>query len=99
MAAGATVRVQLLARDIIVSTQMPQHLSVRNNLRGVGHRSHRRRRAHRSDRHRHRRHQMSWRAITKAATRELALAPGMAAWALVKSVSLRGHSSFANPRT
>ena len=37
IAAGATVRVQLLARDIIVSTQMPQHLSVRNNLRGSHH--------------------------------------------------------------
>jgi len=30
--------------------------------------------------------------ITKAATRELGLAPGLAAWALVKSVSLRGRS-------
>ncbi len=97
MAAGATVRVQLLARDIIVSTRMPQHLSVRNNLRGVitavsGDDAH-------TDlividiggtgvlaR------------VTKAATRELALEPGMAAWALVKSVSLRAIP-FANPRT
>jgi molybdate transport system ATP-binding protein len=97
MAAGATVRVQLLARDIIVSTQMPQHLSVRNNLRGVitavtGDDAH-----------------TDLIAIdiggtdvlarvTKAATRELALEPGMAAWALVKSVSLRAIP-FANPRT
>ena len=33
--------------------------------------------------------------VTKAATRELALAPGLPAWALVKSVSLRGHVPFA----
>jgi molybdate transport system ATP-binding protein len=97
IAAGATVRVQLLARDIIVSTQMPQHLSVRNSLRGVisevtGDDAH-----------------TDLIAIdiggtdvlarvTKAATRELALEPGMAAWALVKSVSLRAIP-FANPRT
>ena len=30
--------------------------------------------------------------VTKAATRDLSLAPGLPAWALVKSVSLRGHS-------
>ncbi len=88
---GTTLRVQLLARDIIVSTQMPQHLSVRNNLRGTvtaitdddGN----------SD-------LISidiggaqiMARITKSATRELALKPGAPAWALVKSVSLRGHS-------
>jgi len=99
VAPGTALRVQLLARDLIVSTQMPQHLSVRNNLKGVvsaiieddsG-----------SDliaidiggaqvlaR------------VTKAATRELGLTPGLPAWALVKSVSLRGRSftSAAYPR-
>jgi molybdate transport system ATP-binding protein len=97
VAAGTALRVQLLARDLIVSTQVPHHLSVRNSLAGVitaviddaG-----------SDliaidigggaqllaR------------VTKAATRELALAPGLPAWALVKSVSLRGHS-FASAAT
>jgi molybdate transport system ATP-binding protein len=30
--------------------------------------------------------------ITKAATRDLSLRPGMPAWALVKAVSLRGHT-------
>jgi ABC-type molybdate transport system ATPase subunit len=29
--------------------------------------------------------------ITRAASRELALTPGRPVWALVKSVSLRGH--------
>ncbi len=91
MAPGTTLRVQLLARDIIVSTQMPRHLSVRNNLQGEitaitdddGN----------SD-------LISidiggaqiMARITKSATRELALKPGAPAWALVKSVSLRGHS-------
>jgi molybdate transport system ATP-binding protein len=33
--------------------------------------------------------------ITRAATRELALQPGMPAWALVKSVSLRAYPTSA----
>jgi len=91
LAVGTALRVQLLARDVIISTQIPRHLSVRNCLAGLvtgiqdddlG-----------SDlvtidiggaeivaR------------ITKAATRELSLTAQMNAWALVKSVSLRGHS-------
>jgi molybdate transport system ATP-binding protein len=95
LAAGTPLRVQILARDVIVSTQMPERLSVRNCLAGfvtsiqdddIG-----------SDlvtidiggaaivaR------------ITKAATRELSLTAQMNAWALIKSVSLRGHS-FAVP--
>jgi molybdate transport system ATP-binding protein len=91
IAPGTRLRVQLLARDIIVSTRMPQHLSVRNNLRGTviavdddGEGS----------------DLISidiggvpiLARVTKAATRELALAPGIDAWALVKAVSLRGHS-------
>ena len=43
VAPGTALRVQLLARDIIVATQMPQHLSVRNNLQGCDHGDHRRR--------------------------------------------------------
>jgi molybdate transport system ATP-binding protein len=98
LAAGTRMRVQLLARDVIVSTRMPQYLSVRNSLPGVvtaiddgG----------------------SGRSgdvgsdlvsidigagasilarVTRAATRELELAVGTPAWALVKAVSLRGHS-------
>jgi molybdopterin-binding protein len=34
--------------------------------------------------------------VTRAATRELELAPGASVWALVKAVSLRGHS-FPGP--
>ncbi len=95
LAPGAALRVQLLARDLIVSTRAPTHLSVRNNLPGVI------RQIVGDDAH-------SdlvtldigappgvtciLARVTKAATRELSLAPGLAAWALVKSVSLRGHS-------
>jgi molybdate transport system ATP-binding protein len=98
LVAGAPMRVQLLARDVIVSTRMPQYLSVRNSLQGVvtaidddgigkaddlG-----------SD-------LISidigagasiLARVTRAATRELELAVGAPVWALVKAVSLRGHS-------
>jgi molybdate transport system ATP-binding protein len=98
LAAGTRMRVQLLARDVIVSTRMPQYLSVRNSLQGVV-------TAIDDD--------GSGRPgnagsdlisidigagaailarVTRAATRELGLAVGMPAWALVKAVSLRGHS-------
>ena len=98
LVAGARMRVQLLARDVIVSTRMPQYLSVRNSLPGVvtaidddgtgnpGELG--------SD-------LVSidigagasiLARVTRAATRELELAVGAAVWALVKAVSLRGHS-------
>lgn len=94
LSAGAALRIQLLARDVIVSTHAPQHLSVRNSLRGVI--------AALDDdgfdsdlvtvdiggaRIMAR--------ITKAATRELSLRAGLAVWALVKSVSLRAHTFAA----
>jgi molybdate transport system ATP-binding protein len=96
VAVGTKLRVQLLARDLIVATQAPRHLSVRNILAGVvttvtGDDA-----------------DSDLVAIdiggtvimarvTKAATRELALEPGLPAWALVKAVSLRGHSFAARP--
>jgi molybdate transport system ATP-binding protein len=95
LVAGTALRVQFLARDIIVSTHAPQHLSVRNSLAGVV--TH----IHDDDRDSDLitidigATQIMAR-ITKAATRALALQAGMPAWALVKSVSLRGHS-FAAP--
>lgn len=96
MTPGTTLRVQLLARDIIVSTQMPQHLSVRNNLAGAV--------TAVTDEDAYSDlismdvggAQIMAR-ITKSATRDLALKPGTPAWALVKSVSLRGHSFGAAP--
>ena len=88
--AFCSLRIQLLARDVIVATREPRDLSVRNALQGTvtevggddaG-----------SD--------LIFidiggalimSRVTRAASRALALAPGMAVWALVKSVSLRRH--------
>jgi molybdate transport system ATP-binding protein len=94
-AVGAKLRVQLLARDLIVATQEPRHLSVRNILTGVI-------TTVTSDDADSDLVAIDIGAtlimarVTKAATRELGLAPGLPAWALVKAVSLRGHS-FAAP--
>jgi molybdate transport system ATP-binding protein len=89
-AAGSKLRVQLLARDLIVATSVPRDLSVRNVLEGIvrevaGD-------AGGSD-------LISidvggaliMARITHAATRELELTAGRRAWVLVKSGSLRGH--------
>lgn len=93
-APGSALRIQLLARDIIISTRAPQDLSVRNNLAGLI------TRIVADD-------QDSdlvfidigaaevMARITKSATTALALQPGMRAWALVKSVSLRGRAFAA----
>ncbi len=92
---GAKLRVQLLARDLIVATQVPQHLSVRNLLAGVI-------TAVTDDDADSDLIAIDiggtaiMARVTKAATRELALKPGLPAWALVKAVSLRSHS-FAAP--
>jgi molybdate transport system ATP-binding protein len=89
-AAGSKMRVQLLARDLIISTHPAEHLSVRNSLAGVI--------TNISD-------DVDdsdliavdiggtliMARITKAATRELHLAPGLCVWALVKTASLRPH--------
>jgi molybdate transport system ATP-binding protein len=95
---GTPLRVQLLARDIIVSTQIPERLSVRNCLAGLV-------TSIQDD-------DLGsdlitidiggtviQARITKAATRALSLTPQMNAWALVKSVSLRGHSFAVPPPT
>jgi molybdate transport system ATP-binding protein len=89
-AVGAKMRVQLLARDLIVATQPPQHLSVRNSLAG-------RITAVVSDEHDSDLIAIDvggtlvMARVTKAATRELGLAAGLAVWALVKTASLRPH--------
>jgi molybdate transport system ATP-binding protein len=96
VAAGAKMRVQLLARDLIVATEEPRHLSVRNILRGVV-------ASVASDDLESQLVAIDiggatiMARVTTAAARELDLVPGLPVWALVKSVSLRGHS-FAAPR-
>jgi molybdate transport system ATP-binding protein len=97
LAVGTALRVQLLARDIIVSTRFPQHLSVRNSLAGIVTSIH-------GDDDDSDLITIDIGAeeimarVTKAATRDLSLHPGMEAWALVKSVSLRGHAFAARPK-
>ncbi len=96
-AAGARLRVQLLARDLIVATQLPQHLSVRNSLAGVV----------TSVVHDDANSDLIgidiggaeiMARVTQAATRELSIAAGLPVWALVKAVSLRGRAiSNASP--
>jgi len=89
--AGARLRVQILARDVIVATAEPRHLSVRNRLPGS---------IVAVDRDAEDTDLISidvggaviLARVTTAASRELALAPGAAVWALIKSVSLRGRA-------
>jgi molybdate transport system ATP-binding protein len=89
-APGTRLRVQLLARDLIVATEPPRHISVRNSLAGVVTSV-----ADDVD-------DSDLIAIdvggilimarvTKAATRELGLGAGKHVWALVKTASLRPH--------
>ncbi|HEX3849039.1 MAG TPA: molybdenum ABC transporter ATP-binding protein [Steroidobacteraceae bacterium] len=96
VADGTRLRVQLLARDLIVATEPPVRTSVRNMLAGQVSA------VTRDDA------DADLIAIdvggtlivarvTRAASRELALVPGLPVWALVKAVSLRSHT-FAAPR-
>lgn len=88
---GARVRVQLLARDIILATQPVQGLSVRNALAGTV-----------RDIARDEDESVLVRIdvggamvlarITTDARQALRLEPGDAVWALVKAVSTRGHA-------
>jgi molybdate transport system ATP-binding protein len=91
VAPGHRLRVQLLARDLIVATEPPRHLSVRNSLQGVI--------ASVLD-DVDDSHLIAidiggtviMARVTRAATRELGLVTGLTVWALVKTVSLRPHS-------
>ena len=90
VAPGHRLRVQLLARDLIVATEPPRHLSVRNSLQGViasvlddvddSHLI----AIDIGD-------TLIMARVTRAATRELGLVTGLTVWALVKTVSLRPH--------
>jgi molybdate transport system ATP-binding protein len=91
---GASVRIQLLARDVILATVRPEGLSVRNVLNGTISRI-------ASDdadtdlvyvdiggAH-------VLARVTRAASVALALRVGTPVWVLVKSVSIRGHAFVA----
>lgn len=84
------VRLQLLARDLILALQAPQGLSVRNRLLGVI--------MHIAPDERHTVvvgidvgdvHLIA--RVTTAAAQELQLRIGLSLWVLVKAVTLRGH--------
>lgn len=91
LAPGQAVRLQLLARDLIVALEPHEGLSVRNRLAGVvvGVITETDRAA-----------LIDVDAggvrllarVTTAAVRELALRPGIAVWLLVKTATLRGHA-------
>jgi len=91
---GAAVRLQLLARDLILATDEPHFVSVRNALRGEI----REILPDETD-------SVLVRVdiggpsvlarITTAAAEALGLQPGVQVWVLVKSVSLRGHAFTA----
>ncbi|MGB6310631.1 MAG: TOBE domain-containing protein, partial [Steroidobacteraceae bacterium] len=93
-AVGARLRVQLLARDLIVATEAPRNLSVRNVLSGTV-------TAVTSDSADSNLIAIDiggpvvMARVTREASRELALVPGLAAWVLVKAVSLRSHAAPA----
>lgn len=95
--AGAAVRVQLLARDIILATSRPENLSVRNVMTGTVSRVV----ADDADT------DLVYvdiggalllSRVTRAASSALELREGLPIWVLVKSVSIRGHAFFEAPR-
>lgn len=88
--AGARVRVQVLARDIILATQAPDSLSVRNALPGIV------AKVERDDAHADLVYVNIGNAvvlarITRVATQALHLTMGTRVWVLIKAVSMRGH--------
>ena len=94
IAVGSRVRVQLLARDIILATEKPQGLSVRNTLQGVVSKTS-------PDEDDAVLVEVDiggatvLARITGEATVALGLRPGSAVWVLVKAVSTRGHTFLA----
>jgi molybdate transport system ATP-binding protein len=93
---GDRMRLHILARDVIVATEVPHALSVRNVLPALL--------AALVDESAEDVLAMLeigdatlMARITRAAVRELRLAPGMRVWALVKAASLRGHAYARQP--
>jgi molybdate transport system ATP-binding protein len=97
-ALGDRLRLHILARDVIVAIEEPRGLSVRNALPAVL--------CGLEDESAEDVLAMLeigsvtvMARITRAAVRELRLAPGMPVWGLVKAASLRGHASAHRPAT
>ncbi|MCQ4159683.1 molybdenum ABC transporter ATP-binding protein [Roseomonas sp. GC11] len=93
---GGPLRLRLRARDVVLATEAPRGLSVRNILPVVveglaaaeGHAAMLRLRAGPS---------LILARVTREAVARLALAPGQAAWALVKAVALSGPDGEEAP--
>jgi molybdate transport system ATP-binding protein len=91
---GASVRVQLLARDIILATQAPHSLSVRNSIEGVVDEvldDDEDAKLVRVDIG----GAIVLARVTHAAVDALGLQRGTAVWVLIKAVSMRGHTFTA----
>jgi molybdate transport system ATP-binding protein len=89
---GQRIQIQVLARDVIVATEAPRGLSVRNVVPArVVSVSPDTGRAVLVELDIGRTATLLAR-ITERASAELALGPGMQVWALIKAVSLRGHA-------
>ena len=95
---GANVRVQLLARDIILATEPPHALSVRNSIEGVV--------AEITDDEDDAQlvrvdigGLFVLSRVTTAAVVALGLQRGSAVWVLIKAVSMRGHTFTAPARS
>ena len=96
--AGQRLRMQLLARDLILATEPPHALSVRNALAGVV-----------ATIEADGSHAALVRVdaggtaiivrVTAQAVRELALRPGLPVWVLIKAVTLRSHVFHAGAGT
>ena len=89
-AAGQTVRLQLLARDLILATEQPRGLSVRNEIEGTI-------RAINDDGPDALLVEVDiggpllLARVTRYAASDLGLVQGQRTWVLVKALSLRGH--------
>jgi molybdate transport system ATP-binding protein len=94
---GASVRVQLLARDIILATQPPHSVSVRNAIKGIIDEL-----LDDDDDAKLVRVDIGGACVlsrvTTAAVDALRLKKGDAVWVLIKAVSMRGHT-FRGPAT
>jgi molybdate transport system ATP-binding protein len=90
------VRLQLLARDLIIATEPPRGLSVRNVLRGSI-------RSLSADEAQTQQVEIDiggvdvLARVTDDASAQLQLKAGLAVWVLVKTVSLRGHVFQISP--
>jgi molybdate transport system ATP-binding protein len=88
---GMQVRVQLLARDLVLATEEPRAVSIRNSLTGTI-------RDIQPESGEHLMvtvdlgHGQVLARVTREAADALGLTPGMPLWVLVKAVSLHGHA-------